>query len=88
MEDLNLVVTESRLKEIPLETFYGIDNSPKAQLEYIAHFVADEDGKYLPKAQAIKLVMDGRTLADLEGIAEQLFSAMNEAAVPNGSGPT
>ena len=81
-EDLNLVVTEERIKDMDLETFYYIDTpSPKTMVDFVAHFVQD-DGEYLPKDEAIKLVLTGRKVADIESIMVSLKDAMEEMAVP------
>ncbi len=45
-QDLNLLVSEERIKDMDLETFYNVEGSPKATVEFVAHFVT-EDGKYL-----------------------------------------
>ena len=81
-EDLNLVVTEDRIKDMDLETFYNIQESPKATLDFVAHFVY-EDGKYLEPEVAIKKVITGRKLRDVEAIMEELREAMEDKAVPN-----
>jgi hypothetical protein len=81
--ELNLVVTEDRLNDVPLEVFYGVDSSPKSQLDFIAHFAQDDKGNYLPKAAAIKAVLKGRKLSDIASITASLQEAMEQAAVPN-----
>lgn len=83
LENLNLVVTEERIKDMPLETFYNIGNeSPKATVDFVVHFVADESGNYLEHEDALKLVVTGRKIRDVEEIMEQLKEAMEEMAVP------
>lgn len=81
-QDLNLVVTPERLEAIPLEIYYGINNNPTAQIDYIAHFVTDGEGNYLGEAEAIKAVLGGRTLGDVAEITKQLTEAIEESAVP------
>jgi hypothetical protein len=82
-QELNLVVTEDRVKDMELETFYYIDNkSPKATVEFVAHFVCDEKGEYLEKPDAVKAVIVGRKVRDVEEIMEDLQAAMEEMAVP------
>lgn len=84
MGNLNLIVTEQRVQDVPLEVFYLIeDGSPRILIDYIAHFVADENGEYLPQEKAVKEVVTGRTLGDLEAIASQLKDAVEEGIVPN-----
>ena len=86
MEELNLVISEERMKEIPLDVFYGLTakKNPGAMVEYVAHFVADENGEYLPPEKAVATVTKGRTLGDLEAIAAQLQEALEREFVPNG----
>lgn len=82
--DLNLIVTEDRVKDVPLEVFYHLeDGSPKTLIHYIAHFVADENGEYLDRDQAVPIVLQGRTVGDIESIAAQLRSAVEDGVVPN-----
>ncbi len=83
-QDLNLVVTEERVKDMDLETFYYIDsNSPKATVDFVAHFVADEKGEYLEPKDAVLAVIKGRKIRHVEEIMENLKTAMEEMAVPN-----
>lgn len=82
-EDLNLHVTEERIKDMPLETFYNLDgSSPRATVDFVTHFVVDEKNEFLEKSEALKLVLAGRTIKDVEEIMEQLKEAMEEMAVP------
>ena len=82
--DLNLVVTEDRVQDMDLETFYhiGDSKSPKSTIDFVAHFVVDEDGNYPEKKEAIAMVVAGRKISDIEEIMEQLTKAMEEMAVP------
>lgn len=81
-EDLNLSVTEDRIKDMPLETFYNIDEpSPKVMVDFVAHFVQD-DGEYLPFKEAVARVLTGRKVSDIEQIMIDLKDAMEEMAVP------
>lgn len=80
-DDLNLLVTEDRIRNMDLETFYNVEGSPKATIDFIAHFVT-VDGEYPPKNEAVKRVLSGRKLADLEEISQQLQDAMEMRAVP------
>ena len=83
-EDLNLLVTEERIKDMPLETFYNIDGgTPKSSVDFVVHFVSGEDGEYLEPEEALKVVLTDRTIRDIEEIMEQLKEAMEEMAVPN-----
>lgn len=80
--DLNLVVDEERIKDMELETFYNLEgNSPKATVDFVAHFVT-VDGDYTDKETAVKMVITGRKIRDVEEIMEQLKEAMEEQAVP------
>ena len=83
-QDLNLVVTEERVQDMDLETFYHIGDTkaPKSAVDFVAHFVADENGNYLEKDEALSLVLTGRKVGDIEEIMEQLTEAMEEMAVP------
>lgn len=80
--NLNFVVEEERLKDLDLETFYFIDSEPKAMINFVAHFVADENENYLPKDEAIKLVLKGRTIRDIEGLVTELRESMELSVVP------
>ena len=80
-QDLNLLVSEERIKDMDLETFYNVEGSPKATVEFVAHFVT-EDGKYLEKQAADLVVIQGRKIRDVEEIMAQLQKAMEENAVP------
>lgn len=81
--ELNLVITEERIKQLPLEVFYMMgDQTPQLAIDYIAHFVTDGKGDYLPKADAIKKVLKGRTIGDVETLMEQIKEAMDEATFP------
>jgi len=82
-KDLNLLVTEERIKDMPLETFYNIEGgTPKSSVDFVVHFVSDEDGNYLSEEDALKVVLSGRTIRDIEEVMEQLKEAMEEMAVP------
>ena len=82
-QDLNLVVTEDRIKDMPLETFYHIDSpSPKVMVDFVSHFVTGEGGEYLPQSDAVALVLAGRKVSDIEAIMTDLKDAMEEMAVP------
>lgn len=80
-KELNLVVTEERLAELPLETMYYVEKNPREQINFIAHFV-QVGGKYADKQTAVKLVMEGRTMADLSELATTLSASIENAAVP------
>ena len=83
MEDLNLVVEEERIKDMDLETFYNIDNeSPKATVDFVAHFVTDVDGEYVTKKEAVRRVITGRKIRDVEAIMAELRVAMEQMALP------
>lgn len=84
MAELDLKVTEARINDVDLETFYNLDTNPKAPIDFVAHFAVDEEGRYLPKADAIKLVLKGRKLGDIKELSEQLQQAIEDAAVPKG----
>lgn len=84
MKDLDLKVTEDRINDVPLETFYGVNSNPRNQIDFIAHFVVDEDGNYMQNKGAVKAVTSGRTIGDLETITKQLIDAMENTAVPKG----
>lgn len=81
--NLNLIVTEERIAETPLEIFYFLEDGGKIIIDYIAHFVADESGNYLPHKDAVAKVINGRTMKDLEEIGDQLRNAIEEGVVPN-----
>jgi hypothetical protein len=81
-EDLTLIVKEDRLAGMDLETFYFVETNPKAMIDFVAHFVADENGNFLPKPEAVKKVLTGRTVADIKDIVEQLRDSMEEGVVP------
>ena len=82
-KELNLVVTEDRLRDLSLETFYYVDTQPKAMLDFVAHFVVDSKGEYLELEDAIQLVISGRRIADIETLVEELKDSMELSAVPN-----
>lgn len=92
--DLELLVTDERMKDMSLETFYNLENSPKATVDFVAWFVT-KDGKYLANfleqedgsevldnKEAVKHVVTGRHIKDVEGIMEDLRSAIENKAVP------
>lgn len=81
-EDLNLVVTEERLREVDLETFYNLEKTSSASIDFIAHFMVDEAGTYMQKSDALKVLFKGRKIKDIESIAEQLMDEIQENAVP------
>ena len=81
--DLNIVVTEERMQDMSLETFYNVDSTPRAMIDFVAHFVVGEDGNYLDQKPAAKLVTKGRKIADIEDIMTDLREAMDEGIVPN-----
>lgn len=82
-QKLTIKVTEARINTVSLETFYHLDDSNKAPIDYVAHFVVGEDGEYLPKDEAVKRVIVGRTLGDIKELAEMIKTSTEEAAVPN-----
>lgn len=80
--DLNLIITEDRLKDMDLETFYNAESNPKATVDFVAHFVGDDQGRYLDKADAVSLVIKGRKLSDLAEIVTDLKEAIELQLVP------
>ena len=93
--DLNLVVTDERIQDMSLETFYNLEGSPKATVDFVAWFVADEEGKYLANyvedddgaeelddREAVRLVLQGRRVKDVEVIMNQLREAIENRVVP------
>ncbi|MCK5644650.1 MAG: hypothetical protein KAJ19_27880 [Gammaproteobacteria bacterium] len=93
--DLNLIVTDERIQDMSLETFYNLEGSPKATVDFVAWFVTDEDGKHmagyvkdddgaevLDNKEAVKLVLQGRRVKDVEEIMGQLREAIEDRAVP------
>ena len=96
--DLNLIVTDERIQDMSLETFYNLEGSPKATVDFVAWFVTDEDGKHMAKyakvdvngaesevldnKEAVKLVLQGRRVKDVEEIMNQLREAIENRAVP------
>ena len=80
-EDLNLVVTEERVRDMDLETFYNLEGNAKATIDFVAHFVT-VDGEYVPKEDAVRIVIRGRKLREIEDIVTDLCDAMEETAVP------
>lgn len=82
-EDLNLVVTEERIKDMELEVFYNVDSkSPRDTVDFVAHFV-QIDGRYPEdKADAVRVILKGRKVGDIEGIMEQLIEAIEQVSVP------
>ncbi len=83
IEQLNIQVSEDRIKDMDLETFYHIDsNSPTAMIDFVAHFVVGENGSYLEKDAAVLQVLTGRKVKDIEQIMEDLKEAMDLMAVP------
>ena len=81
-KDLNLVITEDRINSMDLETFYNVEGSVKATIDFVAHFVADEKEQYLDKKEAVLTVTRGRTIGDIGDIAQSLRDAMETKAVP------
>lgn len=82
-QDLNIIVTQDRVRDMDLETFYYIDsNSPKATVDFVAHFLCDDKDEYLEKEVAVKQLIVGRKIRDVEDIMEDLKTAMEEMAVP------
>ena len=80
-EDLNLLVSEERIRDMDLETFYNVEGSPRATVEFVAHFVT-KDGEYIEKEDAVLMVIRGRKIRDVEGIMNDLREAMEAHAVP------
>lgn len=80
--DLNLRVTEERVKDMDLETFYNVEKSNRALIDFVAHFCTDEDGNYYERNEAVKQVISGRKIRDVESIYEDLNEAMEQEAVP------
>ena len=82
MKKLNLKVTDDRVANVDLETFYFLESSPKSMIDFVAHFVTDEEGNYLEGKEAVKVVVAGRKIEDIEEIVSQLQKAMEDQAVP------
>ena len=93
--DLNLIVTDERIQDMSLETFYNLEGSPKATVDFVAWFVTGEDGKHLANyvdgddgeevlhnGEAVRLVLQGRRVKDVEEIMVQLRDAIENRAVP------
>lgn len=95
MEDLNLVVSDDRIQDMSLETFYNLEGSPKATVDFVAWFVTGDDGKYLANyvvgddgeesldnREAVAKVVKGRRIKDVEKIMEDLREAIENKVVP------
>lgn len=81
--DLTLQVTEDRLKLVPLETFYTLSDSPKSSMDFVAHFMVDENGEYfVDQSEALQILFKGRTFGDIEELSTQVRDAIDETAVP------
>jgi len=95
-QDLNLIVSDERIQDMSLETFYNLEGSPKATVDFVAWFVADEGGMYLAdyrtdvetgveslfNKDAVRLVLTGRRVKDVEEIMTQLREAIENKVVP------
>lgn len=93
--DLNLIVTDERISDMSLETFYNLEGSPKATVDFVAWFVTGDDGNYLANyveddegaetldnAEAVAIVVEGRRIRDVEKIMEDLREAIENKVVP------
>lgn len=72
-----------RQKTLSVETFYMLDTSPKAQTDFMAHFMKDKPGgKYLKKEDALKILFQ-YNVGELKELFTRLRAALDEAAFPN-----
>lgn len=82
---IKLKVTEERLKGTRAGVFRKLESSAAVQFEFVARFMIDENGEYLTETQAYE-ILDELPMSEIGDIMRQLRQAMEEAAVPNGSG--
>lgn len=82
---INLKVTEERIQGVKVGILRKIETSTTAQFAFLARFMTDEDGEYLDEEDAYE-ILDEIPLGDIAEIMTDLRAAMEEAAVPNGSG--
>ena len=81
-QEINLQVSEERINSMDLETFYNVEGSVKATIDFVCHFAVDDKGNYLPKKDAVVVVTRGRTIGDIGEIAEKLRASMEDRTVP------
>ncbi len=74
--------TGERQKGIPVQVFYGLETSPKAQIDFMAHFMTDgPNGRYLQRDEALQILFH-YDMGELMEMLEQLQASLNEGAFP------
>lgn len=79
-------VTADRMADVELGALLDIQenpNDPRLMASFMAKFVADEDGNYLPEDEAMQAVRRV-TIGQIKGAFEQVTGGLVETAVPNG----
>lgn len=81
MSEVTLKVNAERLEELPFDVYRKSNTDPMAQARMVAHFMVDEDGKYMEEAEAID-GLDALTLGEVRDTVAQLREMADEEAAP------
>ena len=79
-------VTADRMADVELGALLDIQDNPndvRAIARFMARFVADEKGDYLPDDEA-GVAVRRVTIGQLKGAFEKITADMGEVAAPNG----
>lgn len=93
MPDIRFKVTEERTEILPLGVYRRLNKDPEAQLEFLAHYLVDEDGAYLLRYDPESgryidgldrawEILDVVPLRDIKMLVSQLQGQAEEIAVP------
>ena len=79
-----VIATEERLQGLSNRTLRNIRTDPAAMFDYIAHFMVDENNRWLDREEALE-ILDELTFAEATDAARAIEEAMKEAAAPKKS---
>lgn len=72
-----------RQKKLSARVFYNLDASPKAQMDFMTHFMVDKPGgKYLSKEAALGILFE-YNVGELKQLFGLLRESLGEATFPN-----
>lgn len=83
---VRFLVTAERLADVELGELLDIQenpNNPRLMATFMARFVTDASGNYLPD-DAARLAVRRVTIGQLKSAFDQIAGDMQEATVPNG----
>ena len=76
---IHVLVTPDRADKIKMRIMRKVETDLDAQLSFIAHFLADARGMYLPEADAMELI-DDMNMSEVKPLIERVTKDLQEVS--------